>query len=349
MKKAIHLAAFNRNIGDNGLNIAIEKMLSKFLSIDRMEIVGNAFEKDKINLLNKYDFVIFGGGGLIHSCSGGISRKNRTRTGTMWNIELKDLRKLKPRIITYGVGYNRFTGEPDPLPAMGKFFDVLKDRKSIISFRNDNSKNKFLEYFPRFKDSVLEIPDPGLFCRHSIEKKENYVVIQIATDRINFRYPNGIKNFISELNSLLKLIPYKTILIPHTVADEKIYKKFKRELGVSIIYPLMNKMNQTMKIIEVYKKAIFTISTRGHSQLFSIGNNIPTFSISTHNKVKDFMIKHDLGEYNYDYLKESRDVGMSKFKHFLLSQEKYYSELIALNEDFDKQIMAFNNIIKNSC
>ena len=66
MKKAIHLAAFNRNIGDNGLNLAIEKMLSSFLEIDRMEIVGNAFEKNKIDKLNEYDVIIFGAGGLIH-------------------------------------------------------------------------------------------------------------------------------------------------------------------------------------------------------------------------------------------------------------------------------------------
>ena len=338
MKKAIHLAAFDRNIGDNGLNLAIEKMLSNYFNISRMEIVGNSFGKNEVKKINECDLIIFGGGGLIHSCSGGSSRKNRTRTGTMWNIEMKDLISLKPKIVAYGVGYNRFVGEPGPLPVMGKFFEVLRKKESIASFRNDNSINNFLSEFPEFNQYVQEIPDPGLFCRHETTKKSDHVVIQIATDRMEFRYPNGFDKFLDFINSILDQIPYKTILIPHTSSDEKIYKKYKNKIKVDVIYPLMNRMEQTMKVIEVYKRSKYTISTRGHSQLFSIGNGIPTFSISTHNKVKEFMENNNLSEYNHDYLNSSNKSGLDKFKHFRSNLIDYSERIEKLNTEFDQII-----------
>lgn len=347
MKKAIHLAAFDRNIGDNGLNIAIENMTSDFLDIRRMEIVGNAFDYDQVKEINDCDVVLFGGGGLIHSCSGGNSRKNRTRTGTMWNIPLKDLINLKPKVVAYGVGYNRFVGEPGPLPVMGDFFKVLKDKDSIVSFRNDNSINNFLEEFPKFEGYVEQIPDPGIFCRNSTNEKSDHVVIQIATDRLEYRYPGGFEKFISFLNKILVNIPYKTILIPHTLSDQKIYSKYKHKIKVDVVYPLMNKVDQTMKVIEVYKRSKYTVSTRGHSQLFSIGNNVPTFSISTHNKVKEFMHNHGLSKYNHDYLESNEEEGLSKFKGFINSLQDYSERLALLNLEFDKTILEFNNKIKS--
>ena len=135
-KNLIHICPYDRNVGDNALNIAIDNMLSEYFNIDHFELVGSNYGIETYNKFNQYDGIIFGGGGVIHSCSGGSSRKNRDRTGTMWNMDLELIEKLEAKIILYSTGYNRFGGEPEPLERMGEFFDVLNSKRALVS-RND--------------------------------------------------------------------------------------------------------------------------------------------------------------------------------------------------------------------
>ena len=50
-----------------------------------------------VNQLNKYDTVLFGGGGLIHSYRPDLGKWNKS--GTMWNISLSDLQSIKSKIM----------------------------------------------------------------------------------------------------------------------------------------------------------------------------------------------------------------------------------------------------------
>ncbi|MES2922446.1 MAG: polysaccharide pyruvyl transferase family protein [Verrucomicrobiota bacterium] len=341
-KKLIHLAPFDRNVGDNALNRAIQDMLGSAFEIEPMELVGNPFGVDEFNRMNNAAAVIFGGGGVIHSCSGGGSRKNRLKTGTMWNMDLDAIKALRSKIILYSVGFNKFDGEPDPLVRMGEFFDVLNEKRALVSFRNDQSKERFLEYFPRFS-GIEVVPDPGAFCRGRITGTySDYAIIQIATDRMDFRYPGGLEKFCVLLNKLASMVDCKVILLPHTQADYKIYTEYRSRFDVDDIFPLMQEFQQVDKIMDLYRNARFTISTRGHSQICSIGNHTPTFAISTHPKVMGYMRENGLQEFAYDYHSDQPEICVERFCGFLKNLGTCREKIGDLNRRFDIEIGEFN-------
>lgn len=345
MKKIIHICPLDRNTGDNALNKAIRTMLGQAFAIEHLELVGTQFDRSVFDKLNAADAVVFGGGGVIHSCSGGNSRKNREHTGTMWNMDLDWIAELKSKIILYSVGFNRFQGEPPPLTRMGEFYDVLARKGALASFRNDLSRERFLDYFPRF-GGVRVTPDPGLFCRGTLRKGgQSYALLQIACDRLEYRYPNGLDDFLSLLNAMREISPVPIFLIPHTTADRRIYGRLTADLKVDNILGDVTRYADVDDAMDLYRNALYTISTRGHSQICSVGNGTPTFAMSTHPKARGFM--EEIGQLDacFDYLNSDRDQCLEQFRKFIARLPKIRDQLIDSNRKFDSDIDAFNHDI----
>ena len=118
---------------------------------------------------------------------------------------------------------------------------------------------------------------PGLFLRDCSEKiTGDYCLLQIAVDRLDFRYPDGIDSFLELIKELREISPVPFYLIPHTAADLKVYNKLRGKLPVDGIFGDLTAKEDTMKCMSLYRNDLFTISTRGHSQICSIGNGTPT-------------------------------------------------------------------------
>ncbi len=339
-KRAIHLCVLNRNVGDNALNLAIKSMLSQFFRMRHMELLNNSFDSNSLERLRKADLLIFGGGGLIHSY--GPRGNPLNRTGTLWNIQLDDLKRLSTPIVVYGVGFNHFYGDPAPLPQMRDLFRILVDKGALISFRNDGSRERFLEHFPEFEPHIEEIPDPGLFFRPKPHRSQRpYVVLQIAADRLHMRYADRFDEFITFLQMLIERIEEEIHLIPHTPDDETLYREVAKRFPVRV-WPLKNRSRDTNTIIGAYAGARFSISTRGHSQICSVGNRVPTFAIATHPKVKGFAQVCGLARWCYCFDRESLHDGLSKFERFIAEQSEIRDQLDRVNRRFDDQISRFN-------
>ena len=306
-----------------------------------MELLNNDFGKQEIRTLNKAHVIIFGGGGLIHSY--GPHGDSWDRTGTMWNIRMSDLKQLDSQIILYGVGLNHFYNEPGPSYLVQEFFEVLFKKKAIISFRNDGSRDRFFKNYPEFKnETIYEIPDPGVFFRpKTMRKKESYALLQIAADRQHFRYNARFDDFLNLIKMIINAYGNKVYLIPHTVDDQRLYVDLKNLLPARVL-PIENRWRKTKKAIRWYQGADFTIATRGHSQICSAGNRIPTFSIATHPKIMGFAEACGISTYCFNFLKEPLDAGFEKFMAFLGELENIRSHLEKVNQKFDQQINDFN-------
>lgn len=310
-----------------------------------MELVGNKFGVNSFKTMDAADAVIFGGGGVIHSCSGGASRKNRERTGTMWNMDLDLIRALRSKIILYSVGFNKFDGEPAPLRRMGEFFETLNEKRALVSFRNDLSKQRFLEYFPQF-DGIRVTPDPGVFHRGRLrENFGSYALLQIATDRMEYRYPDGFDAFLKLLAEMKAISPVPIYLISHTNADSKVYAAHLEDLPADGLLNHDVSYAGVDDAMDLYRNALFTISTRGHSQICSVGNQTPTFAMSTHPKARGFMEEVGQGEACFDYLTGGAEECLSKFRRFLERLPQIREELAAANDRFDAEIETFNRDI----
>lgn len=343
-RRAAHICALNRNVGDNALILAIRQMLAEHFHFQHVEILGNKFPPNALRTLERNDVIIFGGGGLIHSF--GPRGNPLERTGTLWDIDLKDLAKLSKPIVLYGVGFNHFYGDPPPLPAMREMFNVLVEKKSLIAFRNDGSEQRFLKYFPEFSGEIGTIPDPGIFFRPVPPKKGGYVVLQIAADRVNLRFGSKFDAFIKFIQELIGKIKQPVKLVPHTPDDERLYREIGPRLKVEVI-PFLRRGADTHKMIGLYAGADFSISTRGHSQICSIGNSIPTFSISTHPKVEAFAAACGVSDWCFNLDREDFDIGRAKFADFQEKLPEIRAYLDDLNQGFDRQVTVFNEKILN--
>jgi len=319
-------------------------MLSPWCECSYAAVIGGKFEGARLKQARNCDLVLFGGGGLIHSYS--PTRAN-TISGTNWQIRLSDLKSLKPPIVLYGVGFNHFYGDPAPLPQMGKMFDILKQKGSLISFRNDGSKERFLHHFPKFNHPIHIIPDPGVFYRPQTTPQipDKYAILQIAADRYKYRYKGKFNKFLNIVRTIIASAGLDCILIPHTPDDEKLYKTIS--LPRTKIYRLKNKVKDTAEIIGLYQHAEFSVSTRGHSQICSIGNQVPTFTISTHPKTLGFAETCELTDYVVRFPEE--DNIQPKFERFLGDINTIRVKLAALNTRFDAEVKEFNDLILGVC
>ena len=91
-----------------------------------------------------------------------------------------------------------------------------------------------------------------------------------------------------------------------------------------------------------YASAPFSITTRGHGQICSIGNGTPNFSISTHPKVGAFAENCKQQNWCVNFKKCDRDTVLERFVEFLENLGSTRAQLQSLNQEFDRQIATFN-------
>ncbi|MEM6531796.1 MAG: polysaccharide pyruvyl transferase family protein [Myxococcota bacterium] len=338
---ATHICVLNRNIGDNALNAAIRSMLRRRFRIRHLELLGERFDAGTLRALNRSGVVLFGGGGLIHSY--GPRGNAWERTGTMWNITLDDLEALQAPVVLYGVGYNHFYGDPPPHPRMKNFFEVLTAKGSLIGLRNDGSKLRLLQQFPWLESSLVEIPDPGVFFRAKRYRQTRpYIVLQIAADRPKLRYGNDLEGFSQLVTTLCNRVDFDVFLVPHTIDDERLYPTLPLSIRRLNRVPLEKRASHVRSAMKLYTGAAFTISTRGHSQICSIGHGVPTFSLSTHPKVLAFAESTNMADWCVDMRSATHDDVVERFDDFIRWLPALRARLPFVNHKFREQIERFN-------
>ena len=339
-----HLTVLNRNLGDNALNLAIRQMLRPYARFKHIELLNNSFSPRTIRQIVNSRTLIFGGGGLIHSY--GPSGKSWDKTGTMWNMDLQDIRKIKGNIVLYGVGFNHFWGEPKPIANMGRLFSLLLEKNALIAFRNDGSLSRFLEAFPEFAGCGLrEIPDPGFFFKaRPHQAPRPYMVLQVAADRQRLRFKDGLDTLLESVAKICSNISQDVYLLPHTIDDVKLLQDIHWPFPVNIV-PLRIKARDTEKMMAFYAGADFSITMRGHGQICSIGNGTPNFSIVTHPKVAGFA--ESIGMEQYSYRVEENDEGQleASFASFYANLQEIKRKIAVVQEDFQSKIDPFNREI----
>lgn len=340
MKRIHHLGVYDRNFGDTALNMQVDNFFKdkcnySYDSLDH----PNSLSGDHINQKVGNGTLIVGGGGLLHEY-----RENLTArpTGCIWEINQEQLAKIESKIVLYSVGYNHFYTDKNPIKMRFLLNHVLKN--GIVSIRNDGSMNRLSRIFPDIIDQFVEIPDVGVFSRTTEAPKDDYILIQIACDRLNKRYNNNLKAFLTLVGSLVNNLSHNIKIIPHTSQDVEIYNKvnIKSFFNNCEVLPLMAKTTELEKVLQIYKRSIFTISTRGHSQIISVGNCVPTFSMSTHMKINGFAKSCGLEAFNFDYKNSPKEECLPKFNEFVKNLDAIENTLKPLNEKFDKQIESFN-------
>jgi polysaccharide pyruvyl transferase WcaK-like protein len=243
---------------------------------------------------------IVGGGGLLMKGDG-----FDTVSGWQFNIELSTLSELKIPLIIYGIGYNRFEGDPEFSEDTINHIKATKKKSTLFSVRDKGTRTE-LEKLGIVEVSV--IPDAAMFCDSikialpGIEPDDFCIGLNWAGDREDQRFPNKDKSkVIKELcNNLLRFSrqykQVKVVMIPHVSKyDHKIAWVFKEYLGdifydlatgVPWLYP--ETLINVPFLAGIYRRMDIVIGMRGHANIIPFGQGTRTIAFGDHIKNQFF-------------------------------------------------------------
>lgn len=351
--RILHSYCLNYNLGDYALGIGLKNLLRSFLPVDfigNTNIQGREFNEYYINeVVNKrYDFLVLGGGGLIHG--------SHWPNGWFWLIKQELIKQIKIPFIVYGIGDNYFEKDEIPVRAIRHLTETYKNSR-FFSVRNDGSLervNSVLPFIP------YEVPDPGFYTNYnaigSYERIINgeYVIVQLANDKPQDRYKtdNVKSHFISELRKVVTFLSkkYKVILLPHVFEDITLSKIVIDGIDNCMLVDFSKlAFDHAHLLMSYYKYAKFVLAMRGHGQIIPISFNVPTIALCNHPKHKGLMNKLSLSEYivNIDEAYFST-LALNK----VLNIENNYNDIVAKlkvkNKEMESQTIKAFELIKQS-
>ena len=210
--KVAHIYASEgfKNSGDFLLGIATKWYFSKKLLKEKKIIFHNfncrdskVFNNKNVNKLNRYDYLLIGGGGLIlpDAASNKIS-------GWQWNISIENLKKIRVPIYVMSIGYNLFYGQSIDmqdnksnvktkyiLNTFKKHITTLIKKSSYFSLRHKGDIKELLKVIgPEYKNKIIFQPCPTIEYIKNKWKSKNkkdkriFTAIEVKDDREWRRY-----------------------------------------------------------------------------------------------------------------------------------------------------------------
>lgn len=312
--KVLHLASFSGNIGDNASHYGLYKILDELIKISeikRIEIRNfykNAlgpnkrkFDKSFVVECNKFDLVIFGGGGYLDYWV------PKSTTGTTFNISKENLDGIKTPILFSSLGC--VPGKSVPHGNKKKFIDFLSEisgkENRFLLLRNDGSMehlSKNLNF--QIPDNFNSILDNGFFYENSYEMKlasKPYIALNVSDDQISM---NGLsaskmkkKDFYKSIAQIISLIINKKdidiFFVPHIYRDifaiksiinmlSEEHLRHKIHIGSCLLGDLGADIN-----FSIYKNSLFSIGNRFHSNVCSIAMGKHAIGLSALDRVSN--------------------------------------------------------------
>lgn len=308
--KVLHLASFSGNIGDeanhNGFRRKLQENLDITFKYTELEIRNfykswgkMRFDKNFIDLCNQNDFVIIGGGNFFELCW------DYSETGTTIDIGIDTLSRIKSPILFNAIGVDDGKGTNEQnINKFRRFLNYILDNdKYLVSVRNDGSMKILQRHFSDSKlEKVFVVPDGGFFINSGnfehieIDSTKLNIGINLAGDMIDIRFGEKYYEFCSQfgeyLNTILNYIDdINIVFIPHMYSDIDITSKVisfikdeYRRNRISIAPLLNGSLNGGNYIFSLYKKMDLILGMRFHSNVCSIGQNIPNIGLISYHK-----------------------------------------------------------------
>lgn len=380
--KALHIASFNGNVGDNANHNGFRKRLVKTLGKDIFfrELEMREFyqswnlrdfnSKEFIEICNDHDLVIIGGGNFFEL------KWDYSNTGTTVNIENDTLDKIKTPLLFHGVGCDIAKGAShSTIKKFGLFLDrITNDEKILVSVRNDGSYETINKlYGNRYCERIYRVPDGAFFIETEkyefpeLNKNLKSIGINIVSDMKEIRfnkekegnisYKEFIVDFAEEVNYFLENNKeYQIILFPHIYSDliaiyellEGIVDRFRRtRIAVA---PCVTGDGAEKYVFGLYKECDLIMGMRFHSNVCSIAQNVPTIALSSYKKILDLYKEIGLEDRVVEVNKEGyRRALRSKIESTLTELETIKSKYKKLNESIYTESKEFYDAVKIWC
>lgn len=372
--KVLHIAAFDGNVGDTGQLMGFRQQLHKNTGLDfcytNIEIRDfyqswgkRKFDNKFVELANKYDLLIFGGGNFWS-----LDWENSSN-GTTLDLSEKLLDDIKVPIWFNALGFDDgINFKKSKISDFERFLKKLLNEpyKYFLSVRNDGSKQLMYKYLDsELVDKVYEVPDGGFFVQvqksyhPELPKDKKIIAVNPAGDMSNIRFKEGEiteQGYLDDLShELINLLNnYENIhlvFVAHMPTDMehivKIINKFpdwyKRQ-RISVA-PYIPHFEYAEYIFDLYKKSDVVIGGRFQSNLCAIAKGTPTIGILSYHKHKNvyerYGMKHRMIEIDRESVK-GKLTGL--IDDMLVNKEIYINQNKKLVEKLQREIYNVHNL-----
>ncbi len=312
MFKALHVASFTGNIGDNANHQGTRRVLLdnlgdvKWTQLEMRESYWGrwSFNQEFVDMANQFDFVMIGGGGYFELWV------DKSVTGTTIDLAPDLLAKIKQPLVFYGLGCDIGKGAPQHnVDKFKKFLDVAFSLNNcLVSVRNDGSLANIEQLLGnQYSNHIHKIPDGGFFIHpnhymHPEILDGKYILINLAGDMIPQRFPkrefNSIdyEEFKVEMVEIIKAIVEEfnlaIVFAPHIYKDLSIIADILELLPDWLrrqwvmVTPYLTGFKGQDYIFDVYRNAQLVLGNRFHANVCSIGLARPSIGISNYPKVQ---------------------------------------------------------------
>jgi len=174
-----------------------------------------------------------------------------------------------------------------------------------------------------------------------IVETEDFIAIECAFDRENFRYGKNQDKILNDLANAIKELSkkYKIKYYVHRNDDNRFLQYLDK---LNIIYDVV-KFNGAITendFLKLYSTPKLVIGMRGHAQLIPFGCNTPILSIISHDKLAWFLEDINHPEWGVDVVsKNFKEEILEKANYILSNKNLIKNQLIEAQDELYKITM----------
>ncbi len=351
--KVLHVASFKGNIGDNANHVGFRREIQRnigceidFIEFEIREVFWGfkAFNREFVALANQHDFVVIGGGNYFELWV------EQSHTGTSFDITIEDLSKINVPIIFNALGIDPAQGASKIAVAKFRHFldFVIESPNMLLSCRNDGSIKAIREIVgEKYLSHFYHVPDAGLFTEvkdfyhPEVERDKKNIVIQIAGDMLDSRYPKegdrnlSFEQFLSAFTEYLVKISKldaHLIFVPHIFRDLNVIQLIINKLPdnirrkhVSVAPYLVGDKGQDY-IFDLYKKSNLVLGMRFHANVCSLGLGVPCIGLVNYRQVDEFYEEMGLSKMKIQVNKFGFECALYKLSEDIITEKVQFEK-----------------------
>jgi len=319
--KILHVASFCGNIGDNASHLGLYAILHRIVGqfkVDQLEMRDfyknrplderRYFDGNFAALANKYDLLIFGGGGFLDYWV------ENSASGTTIDMTIENLAKIKVPTLFASMGSHPHKTVPEGnIEKFRHFLTAIGEKPNMrVLPRNDGSIDRIKSILGETEAGKFrEILDNGFFFepantgRYTGIAPGKYIAWNITTDQLQMNKSlqkqeaaeNFYQNIARTIIALAKTSDLSHVFVPHIGADINAIAKLFAYLPDDlmrrriVIAPYGQGDEAAKFAFNVYRESHVTIGTRFHANVCSLAMGGNTIGLGVLDRIK----------YVYDY------------------------------------------------
>jgi polysaccharide pyruvyl transferase WcaK-like protein len=328
------------NYGDTLLFEAVKQTFNGFRGGECFEIYDSRPLREPVGpslvdyINDNFDAVVIGGGGLFLRGS-----HSKPRSGWQWNISLSQLRRLKPPLVVYSVGNNRFIDQADFAEPFAEHINLTLEKSVFFGLRNTGSMETISGYIAAANRDRVEFQP----CTTTIS---SYLFPDLVKAEVDPARRLGLQMLIGKRQLAVgfdaKAI-YRDVLdvvrrlqgegwlldsVPHS-RDDRQSVAAAREMQlklreVTLFGDRFSDRDILYKGVEYFADLPYFLGTRGHAQMVPFGMGSIPVSVMVHHKNRYFA--RDIG--HPEWALDPREDGFTDRLYAMLHEvEERRSEL----------------------